>query len=136
MREKEERVVEFLAIFREVPDPRVERTRVHPLINILTIALLSVICVGDGWEDMEEFGQVKADWLATFLDLSNGVPSADTFRRVISALEPGAFNACFMAWAQALCEGTAGKLVALDGKTVRHSFDGATGKKALHLVNA
>jgi predicted transposase YbfD/YdcC len=136
MREKEERVVEFLAIFREVPDPRVERTRVHPLINILTIALLSVICVGDGWEDMEEFGQVKADWLATILDLSNGVPSADTFRRVISALEPGAFNACFMAWAQALCEGTAGKLVALDGKTVRHSFDGATGKKALHLVNA
>jgi predicted transposase YbfD/YdcC len=124
------------AFFVELPDPRVERTRLHPLMSVLTIALLSIICVGEGWDDMEEFGEAKREWLETFLPLPNGIPSADTFRRVISALDPVAFNACFIAWANALSEGTVGKLVAIDGKTVRHSFDGATGKKALHLVNA
>jgi hypothetical protein len=122
--------------FENVPDPRVEWTRLHPLINVLTIALLAMLCVGEGWEDMEEFGEANRDWLETFLDLPHGIPSADTFRRVISAIDPVAFNACFVAWVQALSEGTAGKLVAIDGKTLRHSFDGATGKKALHLVSA
>lgn len=122
--------------FEELPDPRVERTRVHPLMNILVIALLTMICVGEGWEDMEAFGLAKQAWLSTFLDLKNGIPSEDTFRRVLSALDPKAFNACFIAWVQALSEGTAGKLIAIDGKTVRHSFNRATGKKALHIVSA
>lgn len=126
----------ILGFFEQVEDPRVERTRLHPLPNILVIALLAMICVGEGWEDMEEFGHAKQDWLATFLDLRNGIPSADTFRRVLSAIDPAQFNACFIAWVQALSEGTQGKLVAIDGKTVRHSFDRATGKKALHLVSA
>jgi predicted transposase YbfD/YdcC len=122
--------------FEELPDPRVERTRLHPLMNVLVIALLTMICVGEGWEDMEAFGLAKRAWLATFLDLKHGIPSEDTFRRVLSALNPKAFNACFIAWVQALSQGTAGKLVAIDGKTVRHSFDRATGKKALHVVSA
>jgi predicted transposase YbfD/YdcC len=122
--------------FEDLPDPRVERTRAHPLINILVIALLTMICVGEGWEDMEAFGLAKQAWLGTFLDLSHGIPSEDTFRRVLSALDPKAFNACFIAWVQALAEGTAGKLVAIDGKTVRHSFNHATGQKALHIVSA
>ena len=70
------------------------------------------------------------------MDLRHGIPSADTFRRVLSAVNPKAFNACFVAWVQALSMGTSGKLVAIDGKTVRHSFDRATGKKALHIVSA
>jgi predicted transposase YbfD/YdcC len=122
--------------FEAVPEPRVERTRRHPLVNIQIIALLAMICVGDGWEDMADFGLAKEAWLGTFLDLRNGIPSADTFRRVLSAVNPKAFNACFIAWTKALTEGTAGKLIAIDGKTVRHSFDRATGRKALHIVSA
>jgi hypothetical protein len=136
MSDPEHRHIAIFSFFEDVPDPRVERTRRHPLMDILVIALLTMICVGEGWEDMEEFGLAKEDWLKTFLELPNGIPSADTFRRVLSALDPAAFNACFIAWVQELSQGTQGKLVAIDGKTVRHSFDRATGKKALHLVNA
>jgi len=131
-----ERHLGIFAFFEELPDPRVERTRLHPLMNILIIALLTMICVGEGWEDMEAFGLAKQAWLSTFLDLKHGIPSEDTFRRVLSALDPKAFNACFIAWVQALSGGTAGKLVPIDGKTVRHSFNRATGKKALHVVSA
>ena len=130
------RYLGVFTFFEAVPEPRVERTRLHPLMNILVIALLAMICVGDGWEDMEEFGLAKKAWLGTFLDLRHGIPSADTFRRVLSAVDPKAFNACFIAWVQALAVWTAGKLVAIDGKTVRHSFDRATGQKALHVVSA
>jgi len=131
-----ERHLGIFAFFEELPDPRVERTRLHPLMNVLIIALLTMICVGEGWEDMEAFGLAKQAWLSTFLDLKHGIPSEDTFRRVLSALDPKAFNACFIAWVQALSGGTAGKLVPIDGKTVRHSFNRATGKKALHVVSA
>ena len=130
------RYVGVFSFFEEVPEPRVERTRAHPLVTVLAIALLTIICVGDGWEDMHAFGVAKEAWLATFLDMSKGVPSADTFRRVMGAIEPGAFNRCFIRWAQALSEKTVGKLIAIDGKTVRRSFDKALGKKALHLVSA
>ncbi len=130
------RYLGVFAFFEAVPEPRVERTRLHPLPNILIIALLAMICVGEGWEDMEEFGLAKQEWLGTFLDLQHGIPSADTFRRVLSAVDPKAFNACFTAWVQALSAGTSGKLIAIDGKTVRHSFDHATGRKALHVVSA
>ena len=124
------------SFFEAVPEPRVERTRRHPLVNILVIALPAMICVGEGWEDMEEFGLSRQEWLGTFLDLRNGIPSADTFRRVLSAVNPKAFNACFTAWVQALAVSTSGKLIAIDGKTVRRSFDRATGRKALHVVSA
>jgi len=126
----------IFAFFETLPEPRVERTRRHPLMSVLIIALLTMICVGEGWEDMEAFGLAKEAWLRTFLDLPFGIPSEDTFRRVFGALDPKAFNACFIAWVQALSHGTGGKLVAIDGKTVRHSFDRATGKKALHVVSA
>jgi predicted transposase YbfD/YdcC len=106
-------------------------------MNVLVIALLAMMCGAEGWEDMETFGQAKRAWLSTFLDLTHGIPSEDTFRRVFGALDPTAFNTCFIAWVQALSQGTDGKkLVAVDGKTVRHSFDRATGQKALHLVSA
>jgi len=130
------RYLGVFSFFEAVPEPRVERTRLHPLVNILIIAMLAMICVGDGWEDMEEFGLAKRAWLGTFLDLRHGIPSADTFRRVLSAVDPKAFNACFIAWVQALSLGTSGKLVAIDGQTVRHSFNRATGRKALHVVSA
>ena len=136
MRTDKPRHLGIFAFFETLPEPRVERTRRHPLMSVLIIALLTMICVGEGWEDMEAFGLAKEAWLRTFLDLPFGIPSEDTFRRVLSALNPRAFNACFIAWAQALSQGTSGKLIPIDGKTVRHSFDRATGKKALHVVSA
>jgi predicted transposase YbfD/YdcC len=130
------RRLSIFEFFDGITEPRVERTRAHPLMTILTISLLTLMVGGQGWEDMEIFGEAKEAWLATFLDLRSGVPSADTFRRVLSALDPKEFNLCFIAWVKALSEGTCGKLIALDGKTIRHSFDTATKKKALHLVSA
>ena len=124
------------AFFESVPEPRVERTRIHPLVNILVIAMLVMIGVGEGWEDMEAFDLAKEQWLGTFLNLRHGIPGEDTFRRVLSAVNPKAFNACFIARVQALSLGTSGKLVATDGKTILRAFDRATGKKALHVVSA
>lgn len=122
--------------FSELPDPRVERTRKHELLDIVVISILSVICFGDGWDHMAQWAEHNEAWLRTILKLPHGIPSADTFRRVLSSLDPKAFEACFRRWALALCETTAGKLVAVDGKTVRGTLDAKEGKSALHLVNA
>jgi DDE_Tnp_1-associated len=125
------RRLSIFEFFDGLTEPRKERTRLHPLMTVLVIALLSMICSGEGWEDMEDFGLGRKAWLSTFLDLRNGVPSPDTFRRVLSTLDPKEFNKRFIAWVEALSGGVIGKLIALDGKTIRHSFDKATGKKAL-----
>src|SRR5690606_36926643 len=105
---------EILIHFASLEDPRVERTRRHQLLDIIVIAILSVISGGDGWEDMEEFGECHEEWLRTFLELSGGIPSEDTFRRVFNALNPKNFQECFSAWMHALAEGTRGKLIAID----------------------
>jgi len=122
--------------FADLPDPRVARTRLHALLDVLTIAICATIAGADGWEGMAAFGQAKESWFRRFLRLPNGTPCADTFRRLFARLEPEAFGRCFTAWMRALAGSTEGKLVALDGKTLRHSFDTATGTPALHAVNA
>src|SRR5437899_817359 len=80
------RYLGVFSFFEAVPEPRVERTRLHPLVNILVIAMLAMICVGEGWDDMEEFGLAKEVWLGGFLDLRHGIPSADTSSSVGSSL--------------------------------------------------
>ena len=133
---------EVAKYFSNLKDPRVERTRLHSLIDIIVIAILTVICGGEGWDEMEEFGESKLAWLKTFLVLENGIPSADTFRRVFSALDHREFEACFRSWVGALLATLGeqgelkGKVVAIDGKTVRGSFDRANEKSPLHLVHA
>ena len=122
--------------FADLPDPRVERTRLHNLLDILTIALLGIVCGAEGWDQMEEFGDGKLDWLRTFLPLANGIPCADTFRRVFGALDPKEFHACFQKWVQSLSQSLAGKVVAIDGKTLRGSYDTAAQQSPLHLVHA
>jgi predicted transposase YbfD/YdcC len=122
--------------FASVPDPRVCARSDHKLLDIIAISILAVICGADGWEDIALFGQCKETWLRTFLDLPAGIPSADTFRRVLSALDPEAFRQAFVSWMQTLVGDTKGKLVAIDGKTARRSFDRANEKSALHLVSA
>jgi predicted transposase YbfD/YdcC len=122
--------------FATVPDPRVRARSDHKLLDIIAISILAIICGADGWDEIARFGHLKEKWLATFLELPSGIPSADTFRRVLSALKPEPFQEAFVAWMQALVGETKGKLVAIDGKTARRSFDRANEKSALHLVSA
>lgn len=122
--------------FADLADPRLERTRLHNLMDIVVIALCAVISGADGWLDIAAYGEAKYDWLKTFLQLPNGIPSHDTFRRVFCLLDPAAFLTCFQRWIDALSEGLGIKRIAIDGKVLRRSFDRATGKAALHLVSA
>ena len=122
--------------FADLEDPRVDRTKLHPLINILVIALCAAICSADTWVDVELFGQSKRKWFAKFLDLSNGIPSHDTFGRVFSLLNAEQFQSCFINWVQAICEVLHGQVVAFDGKTLRRSHNRTIGKAAIHMVSA
>jgi len=119
-----------------VEDPRVDRTRLHRLSDILVITLCAVICGADSWTEIELFGKAKVDWLRTFLELPHGIPSHDTFGRVFSRLDPDQLERCFVSWMQALVQATGGRAVAIDGKSLRHSFDKAHGKAAIHMVSA
>ena len=123
-------------IFSEVEDPRVERTRVHLLTDILIIAILSVIAGAKGWEDMENYGLSKYEWLEQFLVLPEGIPSADTFRRVFERINPKVFERCFRSWVESIVETVGAQVIPIDGKTLKGSYDRAVGKTALHLVSA
>jgi len=123
--------------FADLPDPRQLRPDDHPLINILFIAFCAVLCGAEHFTEIEAFGHAKHAFLRRVLDLSRGVPSHDTFNRVFRMLDPEAFGRCFMAWTRTLARLTAGDVVALDGKSVRHAFDQAVGEgKPLHLISA
>jgi len=122
----------------DLPDPRVQRTRLHHLIDILSIAICAVICGAEGWDDFVAFGRAKQDWLQEKLglELPAGIPSADTFRRVFARLDPQALQTCFRLWTQQLHVRTQGEVIALDGKVLRHSFDSAAKQSAIHMVSA
>ena len=122
--------------FKNVPDPRVVERCDHLLIDILTITILAVICGADDWTDIEVFAEVRQDWLRKFLELPGGIPSHDTFRRVFGLLERNQFAAGLLQWTQALQDATRGKVVAIDGKTLRRSHRKRAGLAALHLVTA
>ena len=122
--------------FGGLPDPRYRWNVPHQLIDIVTVAICGAICGADDWEGMAEFGQSKAEWFGTFLELRKGVPSADTFRRVFEALEPEEFERCFISWVQAISQEGIGGVVAIDGKRLRRSHDGTLGKAAIHMVSA
>ncbi len=117
-------------------DPRMDRTKDHHLLDIITIAICAVICGADSWVEVEAFGNAKLRWLRTFLALPNGIPSHDTFGRVFARLDPEQFQACFLAWVQAVAARTERQVVAVDGKTLRRSHDGVLGKAAIHMVSA
>jgi predicted transposase YbfD/YdcC len=126
----------IVAHFAPLEDPRVERTKLHPLLSIVAIALCAVICGADSWVEVAEFGELRREWLGRWLDLPGGIPSHDTFGRVFAALDPVAFEACFARWVQAIAAVTAGQVVAIDGKVARGSHDRGAGRAALDLVSA
>lgn len=112
------------------------RTKLHSLADILTVAICAVIGGANGWVQVEQFGTAKLKWFKTFLALPHGIASHDTFGRVFAKLDPHQFEQCFLKWIEALARHTAGRLIAVDGKTLRRSFDTASGQTAIHMVSA
>ena len=121
--------------FASLTDPR-RRKVTYPLINIVTIALCAVIAGADDFVTIAAWGRQKRAWLARFLDLSSGIPSHDRFNAIFKAIKPAEFERCLLSWITSLHEVTAGQLVAIDGKTLRQSFDKADAKSAIHMVSA
>lgn len=124
----------LLAHFAHLPDPRLQRTRAHELIDILVMALCTLLCGGESFNDMEDFGHAKVDWFRTFLTLRNGIPSHDTFNRVFAALDPGQFLDCFLKWTQSLRAAIPQEIVALDGKALRRALN--QGQSVQYIVSA
>jgi predicted transposase YbfD/YdcC len=122
--------------FAALTDPRVQRTRRHSLNDIIVIAICGFVCGCKSWEQVAVYGRQHADWFGTFLELPNGIPSKDTFRRVFARIKPYAFERCFRSWVKTLADTLGIKHIAIDGKTARRSHDRDAGKAALHLVSA
>jgi predicted transposase YbfD/YdcC len=128
--------VSLLYHFADLTDPRSDHTKLHGLLDLIALTLCAVVSGADAWTDVETYGLHKQDWLESFLDLPHGIPSHDTLGRVFAALDPAAFQRCFLGWMHAVVGASRGRLVAIDGKALRHSFDTARGKSAIHLVSA
>ena len=124
------------ACFAGLADPRQTSRCDHRLVDILAIAVCAVVACAESWEDIQLYGQSKRTWLETFLELPNGIPSHDTFRRVFMLIDPDAFEACFARWAQSLAGGVEREVVAVDGRTVRRSGSRRHDRGPLHLVSA
>lgn len=122
--------------FGEVPDPRIDRTRKHNLLDVLTLVLCGVVCGVDSCSEIEEFGNLRIDFFKQFLELPHGIPSHDTIGRIMGALDPGELSRSFTAWVAWLSDDLAGEVINIDGKTARGSFDRVKGKTAVHLVSA
>lgn len=121
--------------FAELTDPR-RREVIYPLINVVTIALCAVICGADDFVAIAAWGRTKQTWLSKFLDLSAGIPSHDRFNAIFAAIRPAEFEKCLLSWITSLHEISDGQIVAIDGKTLRRSFDAASSKAAIHMVSA
>ena len=122
--------------FANIEDPRIDRTKLHKLLDILVIAICAVICGADDWEEVKLFGEAKEAWFKTFLELPNGIPSHDTFWRVFAKLDPQQFQQSFVSWISSVSEVTQGQVIAIDGKTLRRSDDKALGRGAIDMVSA
>src|SRR5664279_1209616 len=122
--------------FSDLTDPRIDRTKLHKLIDILVIAICAVIAGADNWEDVEEFGKARIEWFQSFLELPNGIPSHDTFTRVFARLDPEQFQACFLRWIAGVSEVMSSQVIAIDGKVLRRSQDKRNDKGAIDMVSA
>jgi len=127
----------FFNCFFELEDPRKDNhNKRHKLIDIMLLTILAVICGADSWSAVERFGHSKEPWLNTFLELPNGIPSHDTIGDFFARVNPQQLQDCFIKWVNLLFEITHGEIVAIDGKTLRRSFDNSNERKAIHMINA
>ena len=124
----------FIDFFKKVPDHRIERKKLHPVEEILLLAFCATIAGCDGWDDIELYGKTKIDMLRHYLPYKNGMPSDDTLRRFFRALAPEKFEGCFLDWIKSFQLKLDKKIVAIDGKESRHSFDGE--QHAMHMISA
>jgi len=124
----------FIDFFKQVPDHRVERQKLHPVEELLLVAFCGMIAGCDSWDDLELFGRTKLEYLRKHLPFKNGPPSDDTLRRFFRVLDPSKFEACFMRWVQSFRLNLEQKVVAIDGKTSRRSFDDIG--RAMHMISA
>jgi len=122
--------------FADLTDPRIERTRLHELLDIVAISICGVIAGADSWVHIEQFARAKHAWFRTFLALPNGIPSHDTIARLFARLDPDEFQKGFAGWIESIRQATDREVIAIDGKTLRRSYDRAKGKSALHMVHA
>jgi predicted transposase YbfD/YdcC len=129
-------VPDLIAVFDDLPDPRIDRTKHHRLIDIVTIAICAVLSGADSFVEIATYGRAKEPWLRTFLALPNGIPSHDTFGRVFAALDPAAIEQRFLAWVQTALAPAPDQVIAVDGKSLRRSHDRGQGQSALHLISA
>jgi predicted transposase YbfD/YdcC len=127
----------FFTHFEALGDPREDSYKVHHKFHdILVISILATICGADGWTEICEFAEAKLEWLKTFLELPNGIPSHDTFGRVFSLLDSDTFEACFLAWIESLSIDVVNEIISIDGKSARGSHNIKKGIKMLHMVSA
>ena len=119
-----------------ITDPRIDRRKEHKLIDILAIAICAAICGADTWEQIEQYGNSKHEWLSTFLELPNGIPSHDTIRRVFIFIDPNEFRTAFINWIKSIKDLMENEVVSIDGKTLRGSHNKRDGKSAIHMVSA
>lgn len=122
--------------FSAIKDPRLDRTKLHQLIDIITITICAVISGAESWDDIEDFGHCKYDWLKSFLKLPNGIPSHDTFNRVFARLNPQELEKCFSDWVKSISSLLPESQIAIDGKTLRHSYNKNTEQKPIVMVSA
>jgi predicted transposase YbfD/YdcC len=122
--------------FGELPDPRAQHSIEHLLIDIVMITICAVICGAESWVEIENYGIAKQEWLKTFLELPNGIPSHDTIARVFARLRPERLQQCFLNWVQAVFAISGGQLIALDGKTLRSSYERGGKQGMIHMVSA
>jgi hypothetical protein len=127
--------LEIFEHFKDIEDPRIDRKKLHSLIDILVIGISGVICGANNWNEIVTYGKAKEDWLRTFLELKNGIPSHDTFNRVFSLLTPDWLNESSISFFKSKLKEMKGH-IAIDGKTVRRSGDKKNGKSAIHIVSA
>jgi len=125
----------FFNHFSELEDPRIDRKKLYPLEEILFVTLCAVICGAESWYDIEDFGEARIRFLRRYYLFKNGIPSHDTIGRLFSLLDPTIFKDCFINWVKAI-QVSIPELIAIDGKTLRHSFDKANNKPAIHMLSA